>query len=49
MSEGRRITQERMAQFQEALHENERSQATIEKYTRDLEKLAIFLNGKALD
>lgn len=49
MSEDRRITQERMAQFQDVLHENERSQATIKKYTRDLEKLVIFLNGEALD
>ena len=49
MSEGRRITKERIAQFQEALHENERSQATIEKYMRDLEKLVVFLDGEALD
>lgn len=49
MSEDRRITKERKAQFREALHENERSRATIEKYMRDLEKLATFLGGEPLD
>lgn len=49
MSEDRRITKERKAQFREVLHENERSRATIEKYMRDLEKLAVFLGGEPLD
>lgn len=49
MSEGRRITPKRKAQFREALQEGEKSQATIEKYLRDLEKLEIFLGGKELD
>lgn len=49
MSEDRRITGERKEQFRETMRENERSQATIEKYMRDLEKLAVFLGGEELD
>lgn len=49
MSQDRTITEERRAQFREALYESEMSQATIEKYMRDLDKLAAFLEGTSLD
>lgn len=49
MSQDRTITEERKAQFREKLYESEMSQATIEKYMRDLDKLATFLEGTSLD
>lgn len=45
----RKITEERKRQFADHLREEERSQATIEKYQRDLGKLEQFLQGAALD
>lgn len=47
--ETREITEERKQQFADYLREEERSQATIEKYQRDLEKLERYLQGDALD
>lgn len=49
MKEDRRITTERKEQFRELLRDNEKSRATIEKYMRDLDKLAVFLEGEPLD
>lgn len=42
------ITAESMRQFERALRERERSEATIEKYVSAVERLAGFLEGRAV-
>lgn len=42
------LTAEIIAEFNRHLVEEERSQATIEKYNRDIKRLVLFLNGGAV-
>ena len=42
------ITEKRMKDFEEQLYSEEKQQATVEKYLRDLKKLADFADGREL-
>lgn len=42
------ITQDRLKNFEKILYKDEKSQATIEKYLRDVRRLENYLNGREL-
>lgn len=46
--EKRLITQDRLKSFEKMLYKDEKSQATIEKYVRDIKRLQSYLNGREL-
>ena len=43
---GRFVTEEVLSGYQEYLYEEEKSEATIKKYMRDLGKLVLYAGGK---
>lgn len=45
----RKITKELLKQFEQDLHENERSEATIAKYRHDIQCFMTFANGASVD
>lgn len=45
----KKLTQQHMAAFQQFLLEDEKSQATIEKYMRDLRCFATYVDGRVVD